>query len=86
MNLARLGSLRDGRSAVRLLGVIAWVIMLGFVTAGFIVNPAADSAADESILVVGLSAFAVVLVVRLIVAAVAWPARRAALIVSATVS
>ena len=80
MIVARLGSLRDGRTLVKVLGFVGWGIILVGGIAGFIANPTADSQADESILVVGLAAFAVVLVVRLIVATVTWPARRTALI------
>ena len=80
MNVARLGSLRDRRSFVRLLGVIGWGIIVVGGIAGFISNPTADSEADESILVIGLSAFVLVLIARLVVATTAWPTRRAALI------
>jgi diguanylate cyclase (GGDEF)-like protein len=80
MMVARLGSLRDGQTLVRFLGGVGWGIILVGGIAGFIANPAADSQADESILVVGLAAFAVVLVARLVVATFTWPNRRTALI------
>jgi diguanylate cyclase (GGDEF)-like protein len=80
MTGARLGSLRDGQTLVRVLGGIGWAIILVGGIAGFIANPTADSQADESILVVGLAAFTVVLVARLVVATFVWPNRRTALI------
>lgn len=77
---ARVGRLRDGDTAVRVLGAIGWGIVVVFGVAGFIVNPSAGSSADESVLVLALTVFFIVVIARLVVAAVQQRNRRPALI------
>ena len=77
---ARVGRLRDGDTAVRVLGAIGWGIVVVAGIAGFIINPSAGSTADESVLVLALTVFFLVLIARLIVAVFQQRNRRPALI------
>lgn len=72
--------LRDGTTAVRLLGIVGWAIVVLGGIAGFIANPSAGSNADESVLIFALTAFFIVLIIRLLIAVVQQRNRRPALI------
>jgi len=78
----------DGRPAdrhvpalvVRVLEWSGWAVIVLAGVAGFLVNPEADSQADETILVVALSFFFVILIARLVLVSIARPASRASVI------
>ncbi len=80
MSNARLSSVRDGNTVIRLLGYAGWLIILVGGAVALVGNPAASGAADETIVVVALTAFFIVLVIRLLLASVLWRNRRAALL------
>ncbi|MBI1349963.1 MAG: EAL domain-containing protein [Actinomycetales bacterium] len=76
----RLGSLRDGDTVVRLLTWAGWAVVVVSGLAGFAANPAAQGEADESILVISLAVFFIVLVARLLLFAFLHRNRRTALV------
>ena len=76
----RLGSLRNGEDAVRLLGVLGWaVIVIGGISAWF-AAPTDSTDVDQPVIVVTLTLFFTVLVIRLITASVVYRTRRLSLI------
>jgi hypothetical protein len=71
---------QDRQSWVKTLGILGWLVIAIGGVAGFIVNPTATSEADDSILVIGMAVFSVILMARLILASITWPNRRSALV------
>ena len=70
----------DRSSWVRILGWFAWAVIIFGGVVGFIVNRSATSEADESVLVISMAVFIVTQLIRLALASITWPNRRAALI------
>ena len=80
MSPARIRLPHDRQSWVKALGILGWLVIAIGGVAGFVVNPTATSEADDSILVIGMAVFSLILMARLILASVTWPNRRSALI------
>jgi len=80
MMTPRLGSLRDGESAVRLLGTVGWIVIVGGSIAAWFAAPPDSTDVDQPVIVVTLLLFFATLVARLITASVVFRSRRLSLV------
>jgi diguanylate cyclase (GGDEF)-like protein len=67
-------------STARLLGPAAWLVLAAGVAATFVVPAPENGGVSESVTVVTIGTFFVVLVVRLVLVSIAWPGRRVSLL------
>ena len=78
--MARLSSLRDGETLVRVLGPVSWAIIGVGMVAAYFAAPADSADVDQPVLLITMGLLVAAMLLRLITAAVIWPSRRLSLI------